>query len=125
MTKKEKLLNAADKLDEARERMNHGGKHWVKGALKRYVRKDHTPGETGFSSKRQAGPDFEAAYCSVGALQSVRAPGLSHSALGHVINEKKGETIISFNDAKETRWADVSRMFRTAAGRLRREAEKL
>lgn len=137
---KEELLLAADKLDEAREKMNNGGKHWIRGYLRRVVLKGHKPGGRGLASKKEAlkyhgvkPKECEYGFCSVGGLNAVKAPTLSYKALADTINSKgrhlgKGSannSIITWNDAYERKWGDVSRAFRKAARNLRKQAADL
>jgi len=67
---KKALKSATKTLRAARDLMNHGGKHWIKGAEQRYVRKDHEPGGHGFS-EAAIYEGMEPAYCSIGAIKKV------------------------------------------------------
>ena len=128
-TRKEKLLRAADKLDEAREAMNHGGRHWIKGYLRRYIEKNHVPGARGYITAQEAGYRGDQSpvvgFCSIGALLHVKAPMKAKQALNGVVNKKGFGSVIEFNDLSTTKWSEVSRAFRSAARQLRKEAAEL
>jgi hypothetical protein len=78
---------AAAAVRAARDLMNHGGKHWIKGAEERLIDPNtHTPGDygdAGFALAREGG---ELGYCSIGALKKVDSPGLARIALAEVID---------------------------------------
>jgi hypothetical protein len=80
----------AEALREARDLMNSGGRHWVKGAEHMLVDPlTHEPGEHGVSTgyrNTHYAPHFEDAYCSIGALHQVRADDLAAITLAEVID---------------------------------------
>ena len=101
-------------LRESRNKLNHGGRHWIKGALKRWVSKDHSPGARVFSPTRKTETQSEAAFCAVGAINdTVEGPVriAAKVALAEV-------TIIRFNDGPKTTWPEVRTAFTKAARRL-------
>lgn len=122
-------------LRTSRDKLNHGGKHWIKGALSGWVRKAHRPGSRDFVSRR-ATAFSEHAFCSVGVLRNVKAPVEAYVALAQVIDAKKFEkylgnatsekakrqaaerVIIGWNDHAITNWNDVKTTFTKAARRV-------
>jgi hypothetical protein len=121
--------------------MNHGGRHWIKGAEERMVNPEtHTPGDQ--PSYGLWGDGLEPAYCSIGALKQVKANDLAIIALAELISpdERKevrenpdeystpllvaNDVIIEFNDHRYTEWDDVRGVFTRAARRLADRARK-
>lgn len=102
-------------LTAALARMNDGGKHWGKGDYRKY---DFASGET--------------VYCSVGAIQWVVRDAIGHNqagsdlqdrsveALADVIprnyfpGERSWKRVVVWNDADDTTWEDVTRVFAEA-----------
>lgn len=119
MTKK-MLLQIADSLEKARDKMNDSGAHWLKGAL------------------RSRNDDGEMKYCSIGAINAV-VPQKGEFSLNNEMrkalanrgiyrkNSMGGpgatECIIEFNDARDREWPQVKGAFTRAINSLRREAE--
>jgi hypothetical protein len=111
-------------LREARDKINNGGEHWIKGALR---------------SRRYNGY----AYCSVGAINNVEGItaqerrdalyilGLKGLELTpneyNLVKYDKSErawapflsAIMRFNDRVDTKWDDVNRAFRKAIRSVR------
>lgn len=85
------VADAAAALRAARDLMNHGGRHWIKGSEKMLVDPEtHSPGDLGKlypHSKRQG---YEPAFCSVGAINETNAStevrNLAAIALAEVID---------------------------------------
>lgn len=120
-------------LREAREKINDNGAHWIKGALKRKLRKKEYEGEY--------------AYCSIGALNAVEGITAQEKRDAAYILGTKGlelnpkwdwrgygglskrpgernwlpfkDHIISFNDRYSTTWKDVDKAFRKAIRSVR------
>lgn len=122
---------AIEILNEARERMNDKGRHWIKWHYR-------------------AKKDGEQAYCSVGALMATSrktkarmvatialadeiAPGRMEDARHSLVNigsepyvrnclyQEAKSVIIIYNDDYHTRWSGVSSKFKKAAKTLERE----
>lgn len=86
MTAKQKMFKAtADTLRGARDLMNHGGKHWIKGGEKGWVNSSHVPGALHVYGYEMPGYE-EVAYCSVGALREKTAAREAYIALANVID---------------------------------------
>lgn len=126
---------AIEILNEAREKMNDKGRHWIKGR---------------FRGKNKKGED---SFCSIGALRSVsrktKARKVATIALAELIDPKRMEArrevlenfhgkkegreiesalyneaesiIIRYNDGYRTRWSGVSSKFKKAAKTLEKE----
>lgn len=81
---------AAQELRAARDLMNHGGKHWIKGAEKQAINpKTHKPGDAPPWQDRYATTSPEAseyAYCSIGALGEVNAADVAKIELAKAIS---------------------------------------
>jgi hypothetical protein len=82
------LKAIADQLREARDLMNHGGKHWIKGAESMIVAPDHEPGGVGIVNRYYypLGEEAEIGFCSVGALREVSADTIATITLAEVID---------------------------------------
>ena len=80
-------MKTAAKLRAARDRMNSGGKHWIKGEEHMLVTADHDPGGRGekYPVRGRTPRGFAHAYCSIGALKAERADDLAVIALAEVI----------------------------------------
>lgn len=105
--------DVADVLDRARAKMNDGGRHWIKKALRRNIAKDGAP---------------EYGYCSVGAIQaSTRLPHLRDAALDALSGglpwrcsyHGSRASVMRWNDMPRTSWEVVERRFQRTAHRLR------
>jgi hypothetical protein len=133
-------------LRAARDKMNHGGRHWIKGALRRrMIQNDVSNYAVGDN------PAWgEVGYCSIGGINAVS--GRAQSAVvtsklrgpmkkalasaiirdnggnfqgftlrddldGGITVEQAESVIIRFNDHAMTKWDDVKRVFTDAAKR--------
>ena len=103
----------ADALLAARELMNDGGNHWIKGKIRLPQ-----------LFKRKNGLQTETCYCSIGAIQAatkgnralrLRCYAALNKAIGRPGNAGYIGTILSWNDNYERTWSEVSRAFRRAA----------
>jgi hypothetical protein len=114
---KKRQIEAAQLLEEALALMNDKGAHWRQGS---YRWTDRRTGEVSF--------------CSVGAIREVSK---GRSALRSLMQEALAREVpassrwlgasprhkIEFwNDDRERSWKDISKVFKTAARRLRKEA---
>lgn len=104
-------------LLDARELMNSGGRHWIKG----WLRKKNGKGE--------------ACYCSIGAIRAA-APGEENRRVRAAAKKilaaqlpgyphKDENKIIGWNDDPRRKWSDVSKTFRQAAKRALQAQKKV
>lgn len=115
----------SEKLLEAREKMNNGGKHWVRGTL-----------------RRKNPSTQEISYCSVGAIQAIPGDRATKNKLYRALNEALPKNfratgfgsrppgieacksaIIHYNDHWDRKWGDISRVFRRAARLAERDSD--
>ena len=126
-------------LRAARDRLNHGGHHWIKAALTRWVRKDAEPGSPAYKGRTRKTKEFsEKAFCSLGAINATTvangpARTAAKIALAETIDksrfeylQKQGSSklraaeniIIIWNDRGSRRWPEVRDAFTKTARRL-------
>ena len=117
------MSEVADKILEAREKMNNRGKHWLRGA---------------FRSKNPK--TQEVSFCAVGACREVGNKRINPKLYHYLFlalpedyrrisrwhygqrqdvekptNGEKMNAIIRFNDSHKQTWGGVSKLFRKAA----------
>ena len=105
----------ADALLAARDLMNDKGAHWIKGTLRKTVRRK-TDGEW----------TKETSFCSIGAINEITKgnPALRKATVAALAGtvpktpwaptEPKSR-IINWNDSGARKWGEISRAFRRAA----------
>lgn len=100
---KRAMREAAKTLLAARDRMNDGGKHWIKGAEKRAVDPfTHRPGSRSHFSMHGADRHMVPAYCSIGALYEEKADKLAFITLAELVRSKE----MASARKKAEEWAD-------------------
>ena len=82
----------AEQLREARDLMNDNGAHWIKGSEHMLVDPEtHTPGAHGlrYHYETHRFPEYQPAFCSIGALHEVNADTEAAVALAEVIDPER------------------------------------